>query len=148
MNKSEKNTDIILDAENRVFGRLASLAAQHAIRGKNVVVVNAEKAILTGKKDFVLKKFRTRINLTVKGNPHKAPKYSRMPDRMLRRAIRGMLPFKQAKGRDALKRVRVLIGMPKELEGKKFFEQQETKAKKRRNFVVLGEICRLLGASW
>jgi len=140
---------MILNAENKVFGRLASISAQQAMDGEEVIIVNAEKAIITGKKEFILKKFKTRIDLTVKGNPEKgAAKYSRTPDRILRRAIRGMLPFKSARGRAAFKRVRVFIGAPKELENQKFFSPKEFKAKKRRNFVVLGEVCKLLGAKW
>lgn len=140
---------MILNAENMVFGRIASYAAQHAMDGENVVVVNAEKSIITGRKNFILKKFRTRVNLTVKGNPEKgAMKYSRMPDRILRRAIRGMLPFKSARGRSAFKKVNVFIGTPEEFKKQEFFVPKGFQAKKRRNYVLLEEICKELGAKW
>ncbi|MCG2895416.1 MAG: uL13 family ribosomal protein, partial [Vulcanisaeta sp.] len=46
-------------------------------------------------------------------NPEKAgPKIPRKPDRILRRVIRGMLPRKSGRGREALRRVRVFMGVP------------------------------------
>ena len=40
-----------IDADNLILGRMATTAAKSALAGENVVIVNCEKAIVTGKKD-------------------------------------------------------------------------------------------------
>jgi len=52
------------------------------------------------------------IGLKVKGNPEKGPKMSRMPDKIVLDAIKGMLPIKKSRGKKALKNVKVFIGTP------------------------------------
>ncbi len=141
---------VIINAEDLVLGKIASFAAKKALQGEQVTVVNAEKSIITGRKETNLKRFKTRLDLQRKGNPHRGPKASRMPDRMLRYAVRGMLPFKSKRGREAFRRVKVFIGVPKEMqESKKDFSTiEKAKADKEKSFVCLGELCKLLGARW
>ncbi len=66
--------------------------AKWALEGRRVVIVNAEKAVVTGG-DFnmVLNWYKTRISEWLTHyNPEKAgPKIPRKPDRILRRVIRG-----------------------------------------------------------
>jgi len=139
---------ILVNAQGLVMGRLASFAAKKAIEGNSVTIVNAEKAIITGNKQPALKKMQTRLNLHNKGNPEKGPKFSKMPDKVLRMAIRGMLPWKSSRGKQAFKRIHTYIGIPAELEGKKFEELPKAKAKKEEKAVSLGEVSKLLGAKW
>ena len=138
---------ILIDAESLVFGRVASIAAQKALQGTEVNIVNSEKTILSGTKEFVLKKFRRWINMRGKGNPEKGPQYSRMPDKILRTAIRKMLP-KTTRGEKALERVKVFIGFPEEFKKQATAEMQAAVPKNLQKSVVLGEACRLLGARW
>ncbi len=90
--------EVVVDATNHVVGRLASIVAKWALEGRRVVIVNAEKAVITGG-DFnmVLNWYKTRISEWLTHyNPEKAgPKIPRKPDRILRRVIRGMLPRKE-----------------------------------------------------
>ncbi len=137
----------MIDAENLVFGRLASIAAQKALQGAEINIVNAEKTVLSGTKEFVLKKFRRWINMRGKGNPEKGPQYSRMPDKILRTAIRKMLP-KTSRGEKALARIKVFIGFPEELKKQAKMEMQEAVPKNLQKSVVLGDACKLLGARW
>lgn len=138
---------ILLDADGKRLGRLASFAAKKALAGEDVRILNAEKAIITGSKQFAMQKLKTRLGLRGKGNPEKGPKFSRMPDRVLRRSVRGMLPWKARRGKEAFGRVHVFIGFPAEFEGKEFAKFGKEEAEPKR-FVQLGEICRLLGAKW
>lgn len=138
---------ILLNAEDNVVGRLASFAAKKALQGEQVTILNAEKALISGSREYAMKRLKTRVDLVRKGNPEKAAKYSRMPDKALRVAVRGMLPWKSRRGREAFKRVHSYIGVPAEFSGKQFTEI-ESKAKSLRKSVELGEICRLLGAKW
>ncbi|MBN2067859.1 MAG: 50S ribosomal protein L13 [Candidatus Diapherotrites archaeon] len=143
----EKKT-IIMNAENSIVGRLASFAAKNALEGNQVVIINAEKAILTGSKQSALSRMKRKLDLRGKGNPRKGPKFSRMPDRVLRRAVRGMLPFTSRRGREALRRVMVFISVPAEFQGKELTKLPGAKVEKRKKYVELGEVCRLLGARW
>ncbi len=105
----------ILNADNRVFGRIASRAAHLALEGHTIHVIHCEKSVLTGSPARAIENLQNHINLTVKGNPLRSPKYSKMPDQILRIAIRGMLPKKSKRGRNALARVHVHIGVPAKL---------------------------------
>ncbi|ADN49498.1 50S ribosomal protein L13 [Vulcanisaeta distributa] len=106
--------EVVVDATNHVVGRLASIVAKWALEGRRVVIVNAEKAVITGDFNMVLNWYKTRISEWLTHyNPEKAgPKIPRKPDRILRRVIRGMLPRKEPRGRQAYKRIRVFMGVP------------------------------------
>ncbi|MAG21973.1 MAG: 50S ribosomal protein L13 [Candidatus Diapherotrites archaeon] len=139
---------ILINAEDLIVGRVASFCAKNALKGEEVVVVNAEKAILTGNKKDLLHKFQTRINLAVKGNPMHGPKAIRMPDRLFRRAIKGMLPTKRTTGKEAFHRVKVFIAVPEEFKDKKFENLDSLKVDKSKKYMVLGTLAKLLGATW
>lgn len=138
---------ILLNAENNVMGRLSSFAAKKVLQGEQVTILNAEKVLISGSREYAVQRLKTRLGLVKKGNPESGPKYSRMPDKVLRMAVRGMLPWKSKRGREAFKRLRVFTGIPAEFEGKKFAEV-ESNAKNLKKSVELGEICRLFGAKW
>ncbi|MCS7103379.1 MAG: 50S ribosomal protein L13 [Candidatus Korarchaeum sp.] len=107
--------DLVIDAENKILGRIASLAAKELLNGKRVAIINAEKAVITGNPQTILKKYQTRRSIQSKINPRMSPIQPRTPDRIVWRTIRGMLPMKKTKGREALRRLRVFIGVPEEL---------------------------------
>src|SRR5439155_19129349 len=50
----------IVDATGHVVGRLASVLAKRLLNGEEIVVVNAEKAIVTGRKKVVFEEYRAR----------------------------------------------------------------------------------------
>lgn len=116
LNKGEvpKEDEVVIDATGHIAGRLATVVAKLALMGKRVVVINAEKAIITGDRNMVINWIKKRITeIRTHYNPEKVgPKWPRRPDRILRRIIRGMLPHKKAKGRLALRRIRVYMGVP------------------------------------
>jgi len=139
---------ILVNAEGNIMGRLASFVAKKAISGESVTVVNAEKAVVTGSKEAAVRKIKVRLKIRGKGNPEKGPKFSRMPDKVLRYSIRGMLPWKSSRGKQAFKQIHVYIGLPKEFEGKKFEEIKQSKSGETKKAVLLGEICKEVGAKW
>ena len=137
---------MLINAENKTMGRLASFAAKKAMDGESITIVNAEKAVVSGTKQDAIRRIRRKLDLRGKGNPEKGPKFSRMPDKVLRMAIRGMLPWKSSRGKEVYRRIHVYIGLPEEFQGKEFEKTPEGKPVKK--FVKLGEICELLGAKW
>ena len=114
-------TTFVYNAEDKVLGRLASVVAKQLITAKKagedtrVIIVNAEKAIVTGKRSTILSDYRAKYELN---HPRKGPFFPRMPDQILKRTVRGMLPYqKNSSGRNALKSLRVEIGTPSDLSG-------------------------------
>ncbi|MDK2849885.1 MAG: large subunit ribosomal protein [Candidatus Woesearchaeota archaeon] len=137
---------IIVDAKGLLVGRLASFVAKKALLGEKVVVVNSEQAVFSGSKDDIIEKYR---HLYEMGAPRYGPFLFRRPDMFLRRIIRGMLPWKKARGREAYKRIKCYVGIPEEFKNaeftsvdvKKFTELPISKR------VTVGEICEVL-RSW
>ena len=109
--------DLVVDAEGKILGRMASYVAKELLKGKRVAIVNAEKAVITGNPQTILNKYLTRRSIQSTIHPRKSPVQPRTPDRIVWRTVRGMLPMKKAKGREALRRLRVFIGVPEELAG-------------------------------
>lgn len=132
--------EIIINAENMVAGRLASTLAKELLNGKRVTVVNAEKALVSGKPGATMEDFRAK---RARGDPYHGPFYPRLPDRMLKRFVRGMLP-KSPRGREALKRLRVFISIPRELEGKDFTKLPGAESKLTCKTLTLEEVAKRL----
>ncbi len=109
---------LLLDAKNQILGRLASFAAKRAIGGETVVVVNAEKAVISGRRLSIIEEAKRRLRTRTLGTQSHAPVHQRRPDLYLRRVVRGMLPWKKAKGKAAFHRVRVYVGLPDEFANK------------------------------
>lgn len=106
--------EIVVDATNHVAGRLAAVVAKWALEGRRVIIVNSEKAIITGNFNMILNWYKKKLTeWRTHYNPEKVgPKIPRRPDRILKRIIRGMLPRKQWRGRMALRRIRCYMGVP------------------------------------
>ena len=136
----------VIDASNLVLGRMAAKVAKEALSGESVVVVNCEKAVVTGTKKLVLGKYKhARLE---RGDPYHGPFISRMPDRMVKRTIRGMLPYKKEKGEKAYKKIRCFVGIPEKYSNEKIetFAFASSEKLKNPNFVKLEEVAKELGA--
>ncbi|MBU0460997.1 MAG: 50S ribosomal protein L13 [Nanoarchaeota archaeon] len=135
---------MIIDATNLIAGRLATVVAKKALLGEKIDIVNAEKAIITGTKTVVIAKFRQKYS---RGIPLQGPYYPRAPDRILRRLIRGMLPYKQPKGKDAFKRVMCWKGVPEPFKNQKMETMKIADISKIPNlkYVTIGEISKQIG---
>lgn len=109
---------LLLDAKNQILGRLASFIAKHAISGDTVIVLNAEKAVISGRRHNIIEEAKRRLETRTLGTQTHAPVHQRRPDLYFRRVVRGMLPWKKAKGKAAFHRVQVYVGVPEEFSGK------------------------------
>ncbi|NPA22106.1 MAG: 50S ribosomal protein L13 [Candidatus Micrarchaeota archaeon] len=133
---------LVVDGKGQVFGRMASKIAKALLGGEEVLLINAEKIILVGPKEYILEKFKTRRSWKNKANPEHSPHWPRRPDLLVKRMIRGMLPRKKATGRLALKRLKVIIGNPDNLEGVQF---EEAKPKRLKSYMTIEELVSNLG---
>jgi large subunit ribosomal protein L13 len=105
----------VVDAAGVIVGRLASYVAKSVLAGEEIVVVNAEKAVITGRKKSVVEAFKAKLGTRTLGSQTKAPKHPRRPETYVRRVVRGMLPWKTPKGKQAYRRLKVYLGVPREL---------------------------------
>ncbi len=104
----------VIDAENLILGRLASFVAKRLLEGDKIVIVNAEKAVLTGNRRYLINRYKQRTSIKTKSNPRRGPFWPRTPHGIVKKTIRGMLPWKKPKGKQAHKRVKVYTGIPNE----------------------------------
>ena len=146
MSYAEYDADVVIDARNCILGRVASQIAERALDGERIAVVNAEEAVITGGEEDVMSVYRQRDAVGSDRGPH----YPRRPDRLFKRSVRGMLPYKTTKGREAFENVRIYIGNPYEgdegvdaelLDGTSLDRLSNIK------FVSLGEVSENLGAN-
>jgi len=103
---------MIIDAKDAVLGRLSSYVAKQVLIGNKVDVINCEEAVVSGKRAATIDKYIRRIDRKA---PGKGPYLYRRPDMFVKRAIRGMLPFKRSRGIDAFKNIKCHIGVPENL---------------------------------
>lgn len=106
----------VVDGKEQILGRMAANVAKMLLNGEEVAVLNAEGTVMSGDLDYLIEKYNKRRSMKDKATPEHSPKWPRRPDLFVRRIIRGMLPFDNARGRIAFKRLRVYIGVPEELQ--------------------------------
>ena len=137
VNKIDKKMNkIIIDASGAIFGRICSFSAKKALEGNEIIIINSEKAIITGnKKDIIAKYEGTRKR---GGHSLKGPKYSNIAYKMLKKGVRGMLPdHRGGIGKVALSRVKCYNGIPEEFKNAKILKNS---APKKIKSMTLGEL--------
>jgi len=140
MNMAEIN----IDATNTVVGRMATYVAKQALLGNSVNIFNCEKAVISGDPVAVRQKYYYRIFKT--GQPFKGPFTSRMPDRFVRRLIRGMVEHKEGRGKEAFERIMCYMGVPVDFQNKKLVKVgKQADELPKLKFQTIGELCVSLG---
>ncbi len=108
----------VIDGKDAILGRLASFVAKEALRGEEIAVVNCDQIIITGNKKNIEEEFKEKRSKY--GSSQKGPIHSRNNEKIVKRAIRGMLPnFREGRGREAFKRIKCYVRMPKQFEESK-----------------------------
>jgi large subunit ribosomal protein L13 len=139
---------VTIDAQGAVVGRLGARVAKLLLAGQSVEIINAEKAVMVGSLDVAKEKYLRRRGQKNKRNPEESPSWPRVPHLLLRRIIRGMLPYKSKRGRDAYHRLRVTVGSPPDAKASKVMEAS---AENKHGTFTLEELCLSLGGkqkSW
>lgn len=143
MSLAEFEADLVVDARDCIVGRVASQVAQRALADERIAVVHAEDAVITGRKEEILERYRQRDAL----GSDRGPAYPKRPDGILKRAIRGMLPHKRQRGREALANVRVYVGNPYDEQEAVILDDTSLDRVSNIRFLHLGEISDQLGAN-
>ncbi len=120
----------VIDASGEILGRLSTNVAR-ILRGKhkpeftpnvdcgdNVIVINAEKVVLTGNK--MTDKEYVRHSGYPGGQYKQTPKdiLAKYPERLVEKAVKGMLP-KNRLGRSLFKNLKVVVGPQHNFEAQK-----------------------------
>ncbi len=134
---------MIVDATGAIAGKLAAFCAKRALLKESVIIVNGEKAIISGDPVRIVSVYKKRRGMINKSNPEHAAKWPRRPDLFLKKIIKGMLP-KERRGKEAASRIKVFMGVPEKYEGKaeKFPITSKHLYSK---FISVGDICKSLG---
>ncbi|MFH1229223.1 MAG: 50S ribosomal protein L13 [Candidatus Aenigmatarchaeota archaeon] len=131
---------MIINADGLIMGRMAMKVAKLLLNGEQVTIVNCEKAIITGNPKSIVERYTAKRD---RGDPNKGPFYPRNPVMLVKRVVRGMLPRRKSRGRDALRKLKVYIGNSDNLQGEKLGKSvDDIKCK----FITVRGLCKELGA--
>ena len=134
---------VIVNGEGLILGRMCSSVAKRLLKGEQVIVVNAEKIIVSGKRRSKVAEAKQFLEV---GAPDRGPFHSRRPDRIVRKTVRGMVPWKQPKGKTAYKRLKVYLGVPAELKDQQMETDKYAQASKLKGpHFTLGELAIEIG---
>ena len=134
----------LINGEGAVLGRLASTLASESLDGEKIVVVNTENAVISGEKSDVVDDYRGKVERSV----DRGPFHPRRPEGIAKRAVRGMLPYKKQRGKDALSRIRFYVDVPEEYTDEEFEEPDKAVNDiGKGGYVTLGEISDKIGAN-
>ncbi|MEK6941496.1 MAG: 50S ribosomal protein L13 [archaeon] len=138
----------VIDGAQANMGRMASVVAKKLLSGEQVDLINAEKIVISGNKEQMLEKYKKRSLQRYLGNPKIGPKFYRMPTMIVKAAVRGMLPIKTPRGREAMKKFKAYIGVPRQFKESKPRIISEAAKGVSKKLVSVEEISRMLGAKW
>ncbi|MFH0898600.1 MAG: 50S ribosomal protein L13 [bacterium] len=131
---------MIIDAEDAVMGRLASTTAKKLLSGEEIIIVNADKAVISGTNKVVGHRYFMKRG---RGDGLHGPYIHRPTDKIIFRAIRGMIPYKIARGREALKRLKIFTGCP--VQYKNAEKIIKTSDKLRCRYVSMKDVSKMMG---
>jgi large subunit ribosomal protein L13 len=136
----------VIDAKGLIHGRLASNVAEMIMDGEEVIVLNAEAIVITGKRDVIFADFKAKVDRgdTTK---RKGPFYPRRADLLFKRCVRGMIPWQSASGRDAYRRLHVYVGTPKQFESCEKLRPEEANREITGKYTTLGAVSKFLGSN-
>lgn len=136
---------MLVNAQGLIVGRLASISAKKLLEGEEITIINAEKAIISGSK---LNQITEYTQTVVRGTREKGPYFPKRPDAILKRTVRGMVPYKTQRGKDAMSRLKVYIGTPTEYVGKEASTLEKASVDRLSSFryIELGELSERLGS--
>ena len=133
----------VINANGLILGRMASVVAKMLLDGDRIEIVNAEGAVVSGKRKMVIKERKEFLEV---GGPTKGPFHYRRPNAIVRRTVRGMLPHRKPRGKEAYGRLKVHIGVPRDLENVEAISlPNATVDRLKGRYVTIGEIAKNIG---
>ncbi|KAK3584077.1 hypothetical protein CHS0354_012544 [Potamilus streckersoni] len=147
MGFSEK--PIIIDGRGHLLGRLAAIVAKTILQGQKVVVVRCEGINISGNFFRNKMKFLGYLKKRCNVNPVRGPFHFRAPSKVFYKAVRGMVPHKTSRGKEALNHLKVFEGIPPPYDKQKRMVVQSALKVLRMNpgrkFCELNRLCHEVG---
>jgi len=103
---------LIIDGKGHMLGRLAATTAKQLLNGQRIVIVRAEGINISGNFHRSKLKYMSFLRKRCNINPKRGPFHYRAPSRIFWRTVRGMLPHKTARGKNALNKLKAFEGVP------------------------------------
>ncbi len=132
----------VINAQGASLGRLSTAVAKGLLQGDEIAIINSEKAVISGKKKEIKEEYQQKRTV---GTYRKGPFFHRSPERIVKRTVRGMMPYQKPHGRAAYKRLRCYIGVPEEFNEKNAEIVQHAK-KQYVDSITIEELSRSIGA--
>ena len=109
-------------------------------------MINSEKIMISGRKNNIVGEYNKFLEISSILHPKHGPFHPRRPDTIMSRMVRGMLPRKKPSGTEALKRLRVYIGVPNNVKplGKIQIEKAKI-TKSNASYITVGELGKNVG---
>ena len=143
MTRTKDVRETTIDAKGLVLGRMASIVAKRLLNGERIHIVNAEEAVISGKRLSIIRESKEFLEV---GHFRRGPLHRRRPDAIVKKTVRGMLPRKKPRGQEALRRLRVHIGVPQELRDREKETMPEVDARNLRGpYIRVSELARNIG---
>lgn len=135
---------VVIDGKDLILGRLGSAVAKRLLLGETIKIVNCRDVVILGRKKFLVEKYKGTFSRTV---TYHGPYYSRSPADIVKRSMRKMLPYRNARGAVAYKRLKCFTSTPSTLlSAEKETVQSATMDQESVFYYTkMGEICKALG---
>lgn len=141
--------ETVVDARGHLLGRLASILAKELLNGQRVTVVRCEGINISGSLYRNKIKWAEFKRKRTNSNPKHGPFHYRAPSKMFWRTLRGMMPYKTARGAAAMDRLKTFDGMPHPFDKKKKMVVPQAlkvlRLKPQRKFCKLGDLAKESG---
>ena len=121
---------LVIDGTDLIAGRLASNVAKLLLQGNRVTVINSEKIMISGRNRSIINEYKQFLKISSILHPKHGPFHPRRPDTIISRMVRGMLPRDKPSGKEALSRLRVYIGIPKDVKSLERIQIEKAKIRK------------------
>jgi large subunit ribosomal protein L13 len=146
VSKPDGGEMVIVNAAECIAGRMCSKVSKLLLKGTRVTIVNAEKAVLSGHRYMLIEEYKKKLDISSATNPVHGPFHPRRPDTILTRLVRGMLPKRKSRGREAFRRLRVYVGVPEKLGTRKLLSFDDSKITKPASYyITIGDVAREIG---
>ena len=143
---ADSESTVVINGDKHLAGRLCSVVAKMLLNGNRVVLINAEKILISGSRANILKENELRLEITSRVHPKHGPFHPRRPDTYMEKMVRGMLPYKKPKGNAAKKLLRVYISVPEKYQKTEHKTIDTALARRSLSYyTTIGELCSSMG---
>jgi large subunit ribosomal protein L13 len=116
------------------------------LEGQEVIILNISKAVISGDRKSTIARAKVKLTTRTLASQDKGPKHPHRPETYAKRALRGMLPYKQPKGKNAYKRVKIYTDIPEEYSDKQYQKISTADVSKLKcRYMLLEELSKEIG---